>query len=85
MSASSENPHLDINADQWIPALAKLYDSFANTLDPFAPERDLAEIRFYEQVATWHEFIDGPKPPLQEFQKGVIVRCIRYLNSPLNP
>lgn len=34
-----------------IPQLAVLYDRFANTLDPFAPERDQAEMLFEQEVA----------------------------------
>ena len=85
MSAAPEYPHLDSGAGQWIPSLARLYYRFANAVDPLDSERDLAEIRFYEQVATWYESIHGQKPTLHDFQKAVILRCIRYLKSDLNP
>ena len=36
-----------------IPTLARLYDAFANALDPFTEERDEAERVFEHEVALW--------------------------------
>jgi hypothetical protein len=71
---------MDIPEDK-IPCLAALYDKFAYALDPFSEERDNAERVFMEEIANWHDWLPTPKPTLQEFRKGVITRCIRYLKA----
>jgi len=38
-----------------IAQLAVLYDRFANALDPFAPERDQAEMLFEREVARVYD------------------------------
>ena len=68
-----------------IPGLAKLYDEFANALDPFAAQRDNAEKIFMQDVAEWYDSLTGPKPPLQEFRKAVIIRCKRHLAATKKP
>ena len=62
-----------------IPGLAKLYDEFANALDPFSAQRDDAEKVFMQNVAEWYDALANPKPTLAEFRKGVIIRCKRHL------
>jgi hypothetical protein len=71
--------------DEWIPALAKLYDKFAHSLEPFSEERDQAERVFVSEVLIWWENLDNPKPSLQDFRKGVIARCKRYLAASDKP
>jgi hypothetical protein len=71
--------------DEWIPALAELYDRFAHSLEPFSEERDTAESVFISEVSDWWDTLDNPKPSLQEFRKGVIVRCKRYLAAKDKP
>jgi hypothetical protein len=66
--------------DDWIPALAELYDRFAHSLEPFSEERDNAERMFVSEVVMWYDMLESnARPSLQDFRKGVIVRCKRYL------
>lgn len=67
--------------------LAVLYDRFANALDQMSPDRDrdLAEQTFGDELAKWHDGVQGPKPDFRTFRKGVIVRCKRHLKNPQNP
>jgi hypothetical protein len=74
-------------ADFEIPSLAKLYDGFANALDPFARERDEAERLFDHEVARIYDRLPT-KPPYQIFRKAVIVRCrkhLRAMDKPASP
>jgi hypothetical protein len=71
--------------DDWIPALAELYDKFAHSLEPFSEERDNGETVFISEVSHWWDLLDHPKPTLQEFRKRVIVRCKRYLAAKDKP
>jgi hypothetical protein len=68
-----------------IPALAELYDKFAQTLDPFSSEADRAEAVFNQEVASWHSLLVPPKPSFHEFRKAVILRCKRYLKANSKP
>jgi hypothetical protein len=65
--------------DGLIPALAELYDKFAHSLEPFSEERDIAEQTFVTEVVKWWDLLADPKPSLQDFRKGVILRCRRHL------
>jgi len=71
--------------DGQIPPLAKLYDAFAHSLDPFSPERDNAEKVFLHDVALWYDNISPPKPQLHDFRKAVILRCKRHLAATNKP
>ncbi|MBI3414232.1 MAG: hypothetical protein HY043_02750 [Verrucomicrobia bacterium] len=68
-----------------IAALAKLYDRFAHSLDPFSAGRDEAEATFMQSIADWYDSLDPPKPTLHEFRKGVIVRCKKHLSASDKP
>ena len=50
MSSPSEDAQLGGVPAERIPQLAILYDRFANAFDPFAPERDQAEMLFEQEV-----------------------------------
>jgi hypothetical protein len=65
--------------DGLIPALAELYDKFAHSLDPFSDEGEIAEQTFVAEIVKWWDVLDHPKPSLQDFRKGVILRCRRHL------
>jgi hypothetical protein len=68
-----------------IAPLAALYDRFAQALDPFAPERDQAELLCDQEVATLYDALAGPKPRFQAFKKAVILRCRRHLRATDKP
>jgi hypothetical protein len=40
-----------------------------------------AERRFTQEVSRWYDSFEPPKPTFHEFQKGVILRCKRYLSA----
>jgi hypothetical protein len=84
MPTASEDAFLGPSAEH-IPGLAALYDSFAHAIDPFAPERDRAEQAFELEVASWYDSLNGPKPSLHEFRKGVIDRCKKHLKATRKP
>jgi len=79
MSSPSEDAWLGGSADGQVPELAALYDRFANALDPFAPERDQAEMLFEQEVVRLYDALPKPKPELAAFRMGVILRCRRHL------
>ena len=81
MSSPSEDAQLGVVAAERIPLLAVLYDRFANALDPFAPERDQAEMIFEQEVVTLYDNLPAPKPDLVAFKKAVILRCRRHLRA----
>lgn len=81
MPSSPEGAQLGALAPQCIPQLAALYDGFANALDPFAPERDQAEMLFEQEVVRLYDLVPPPKPDLQTFKKAVIARCRRHLRA----
>ena len=76
---SGNAPVTEFPDDTRILALAKLYDRFAHSLEPFSEERDNAERLFATEVMLWWENLQNPKPTFQEFRKGVITRCKRFL------
>ena len=49
MPSSPEDAQLGVVPAETIQQLAVLYDRFAHTLDPFAPERDQAEMLFEQE------------------------------------
>jgi hypothetical protein len=71
--------------DNQIPALAELYDKFAHSLEPFSEDRDNAERVFNSEILGWYDRLGNPKPSFQEFRKGVIARCKRYLAASDKP
>jgi hypothetical protein len=83
-TAPGDAPLSGLGDDQ-IPALAELYDKFAHSLEPFSEARDNAERVFNSEVLGWHDLLANPKPTLQEFRKGVIVRCKRHLAASDKP
>lgn len=85
MSSSSEDARLSLVSVESIPQLAVLYDRFANALDPFAPERDQAEMLFEQEVARLYDTLPTPKPDLGAFKKAVIARCRRHLRATDKP
>ncbi len=85
MSSSSEDAPLSFVPAESIPRLAALYDRFANALDPFAPERDQAEMLFEQELARLYDALPTPKLDLGTFKKAVIVRCRRHLRATDKP
>ena len=85
MSSSAEDAQLSAVPAESIPQLAVLYDRFANALDPFAPERDQAEMVFEQEVARLYDSLLPPKPDPHAFKKAVILRCRRYLRATDQP
>jgi len=65
--------------------LASLYDRFANALDPFAPERDLAEELFEQEAAALYDRLPPPKTDPQTFKRALILRCRRHLRATDKP
>ena len=78
MSSSPEDARLGLVPAECIPQLAVLYDRFANALDPFAPERDQAEMLFEQELVRLYDYLPPPKPDLHTFKKAVILRCRRH-------
>jgi|GEM_PF-1441060 hypothetical protein len=68
-----------------IPPLAELYDKFAHSLEPFSEERDNAEQVFVLEILTWWQALENPKPSFQEFRRGVIAKCRRFLAASDKP
>jgi hypothetical protein len=68
-----------------IAILARLYDRFAQALDPFSEERDQAERVFQQEVADLYDKLKPPKPDFRTFQRGIIIRCRRYLRATDKP
>ncbi len=85
MSSSPEDAQLGVVPAESIPQLAVLYDRFANAFDPFAPERDQAEMLFEQEVARLYDALPMPKPDLSSFKKAVILRCRRHLRATDKP
>lgn len=85
MSSTPEDAQLDIAASAAIPYLAVLYDRFANALDPFAPERDQAEMLFEQEVTRFYDLLPMPKPDLSTFKKAVILRCRKHFRATDKP
>jgi hypothetical protein len=77
-------PIRDLPENQ-IPALAELYDKFAQSLDPFSPETERAEAVFNQEIASWHMVLNPPKPSFHEFRKAIIRRCKLYLRANNKP
>ena len=69
MSSPSEDAQLGGLPAERIPQLAILYDRFANAFDPFAPERDQAEMLFEQEVTLLYDALPKPKPDLSTFKK----------------
>ncbi len=68
-----------------IAILARLYDRFAQALDPFSEDRDQAERVFQQEVIDLYDRLQPPKPDFRLFQKGVILRCRRHLRASDKP
>jgi hypothetical protein len=85
MPSPPEDALLGVVPAEGIPELAVLYDRFAFALDPFAPERDQAEMLFEQEVARLYDALPKPKPELSLFRKAVILRCRRHLRATDRP
>lgn len=85
MSSSAEDAQLSGVPAEMMAQLAVLYDRFAYALDPFAPERDQAEMLFEQEVTKLYDDLPTPKPDLSVFRKAVILRCRRYLRATDRP
>ncbi len=85
MSPSPEDAHLSRVSAQDIAQLAIIYDRFAHALDPFAPERDQAEMLFEQEISRLYDLLPGRKPDLHTFRKAVILRCRRHLRATDKP
>jgi len=63
-----------------VAVLAELYDRFANALDPFSPDRDAAEQRFYlklEELYIRH----APTVMFSEFRREAVRQCKLFLKK----
>jgi hypothetical protein len=85
MSSSPEDAQLGVVPAESIPQLAVLYDRFANALDPFAPERDQAEMLFEQEVSRIYDALPASKPDVHTFKQAVILRCRRHLRATDKP
>jgi hypothetical protein len=85
MSSPPEDAPVGGIPPETIAQLAILYDRFANALDPFAPERDLAEKVFEQEIATLYDNLPPPKTDLRTFKRAVILRCRRHLRASNKP
>ena len=85
MSSAPEDAPVSGIPAETIAQLAILYDRFANALDPFTPERDLAEKIFEQEVAGLYDNLPPPKTDLRTFKHAVILRCRRHLRAADKP
>ena len=85
MPPPPEDPSVTGVPPQTVAQLAILYDRFANALDPFAPERDLAESRFEQEVMELYDRLPAPKTDLRTFKRAVIFRCRQHLRATNKP
>jgi hypothetical protein len=73
---------IDVPPQELIANLAKLYDRFAQALDPYSPECDEAERAFLRELSVWYDdSLSPPKPSFHEFRKGIIIRCRKHLRA----
>jgi hypothetical protein len=80
MPATPGDAPIDVPPQELIANLAKLYDRFAQALDPYSPECDEAERAFLRELSSWYDnSLSPPKPSFQEFRRGVIIRCRKHL------
>ena len=85
MPTPPEDARLAAVPPERVEQLAVLYDRFANALDPFAPERDQAEMLFEREVAALHDALPAPRPDAQAFKRAMILRCRRHLKATEKP
>ena len=96
MSSPSGNPRLEAYLtgvlEQQIPALAVLYDRWANSLDPDAPGIDEAEKAFHQTVLQMFDSVThwGPNDEvksinLRDFRRYVILKCKKHLAAASKP
>ena len=95
MSAAPEDARLAEFLANSIPALAQLYDRFANALDPYAPERDQAEQAFQQEIAGLYDhwltsegkrgthLVLSHNP--DTFRRMIILLCRRHLKATDHP
>jgi hypothetical protein len=80
MPTTSGDAPIDIPPQEHIANLAKLYDRFAQALDPYSPECEEAERAFLTEISSWYDnSLSPPRMPFAEFRKAVIVRCRKHL------
>jgi hypothetical protein len=70
-----------------IPALAALYDRFANAINLGEPDqaRDQAEQTFGNELSRWYDELGPEKPEFRVFKRAAISRCKAHLKAPQNP
>jgi hypothetical protein len=86
MPTAPESPFVAEISAEHIAALAKLYDRFAHAFDPFSTQADEAERDFMHEVAELYDSLPAQvRPSFVDFQKGVVVRCRRYLHATDKP
>jgi len=80
MSATPRDAQIEVPPQELIANLAELYDRFAHALDHTSREADEAERAFSQELTSWYDnFLPAPRPPFEEFRKGVIRRCRKHL------
>ena len=72
MPPTPRDAQVDVPPQELIVNLAKLYDKFAHSIDPYSPAADEAERAFSRELSAWYDNSLGhPKPSFAEFRKGV--------------
>jgi hypothetical protein len=59
--------------------------SVRHALDPYAPERDQAEMLFEQEVARLYDVLPTPRPDIHILKKAIILRCRRHLKATDKP
>lgn len=63
-----------------VAVLAELYDRFANALDPFSPDRDAAEEKFYAKLEQLHR-LHAPELAFNAFRCEAVRQCKLFLKK----
>ena len=94
MSPPAGDPRLDAlgeDLEQQIPALAALYDRWANALNPHDPGVDDAEKAFHQTVSHLFDSVvlHGPNiarsVTIRDLRRHVIIRCKKHLAATSKP
>lgn len=81
MQEADEPSRLEEELRDSIPNLAKLYDRFANALDPFSEGTAVAEETFGSEVRSLFDCAAPLGLSFREFNRFVIKLCKRHLKA----